>query len=95
MLYFISFCCETLVRYLEKEKTYSKYPTPACTVKIHALGKSVLNLQGVICKPACVGVLMTLTLSSIPLTVNVASSLFSIAGNPCLSPWVVSSATWM
>lgn len=28
------------------EKTYSKYPTPACTVKIHALGKSVLNLQG-------------------------------------------------
>lgn len=53
---------------------------------MHALGKSVLNLHGVASNTlpfllCCT----TLTLSSIPLVVKTASSLFSLPSDSCLS----------
>ena len=60
---------------LRSGKTYSKYPTPAWAVKMHARGRSVENRQGGRSKqrPA---LLTTFTRSSRPLLVKIASSLW-------------------
>lgn len=59
---------------IRESKTYSKYPTPAWTVKIHARGRSVEKRQGGRSKQRP-PLFTTLTRSSRPLVVRIASSL--------------------